>query len=54
MSLLTINGLVAARDGVVIPVQCEYLALEGLGQLNQTIQRVQIQCFPVLPFAGWC
>jgi chromosome partitioning protein len=29
LSLLTVNGLMAAADGVIIPVQCEYLALEG-------------------------
>ena len=33
--------MVAARNGVIIPVQCEYLALEGLGQLTNTLNRVQ-------------
>jgi chromosome partitioning protein len=33
--------LVAAQDGVIIPVQCEYLALEGIGQLTQTLARVR-------------
>ena len=40
LGLLTINGLVAA-DEVIIPVQCEYYALEGLGQLLRTIELVQ-------------
>jgi len=52
LSLLTINGLVAAKDGVLIPVQCEYLALEGLGQLTQTIQRVRSSIFPELQVRG--
>lgn len=52
LSLLTVNGLVAAQDGVIIPVQCEYLALEGLGQLTQTIQRLQTALFPELKIRG--
>lgn len=41
LSMLTINALVAAKDGIIIPVQCEYLALEGLTQLTQTIDLVK-------------
>ncbi len=52
LSLLTVNGLVAAEDGVIIPVQCEYLALEGLGQLTQTIQRIRAALFPGLKIRG--
>jgi chromosome partitioning protein len=52
LGLLTVNGLVAARDGVIIPVQCEYLALEGLGQLTQTIGRVRNALFPNLKVRG--
>jgi chromosome partitioning protein len=52
LGLLTVNGLIAARDGVIVPVQCEYLALEGLGQLTQTIQRVRSALFPNLNVRG--
>ncbi len=52
LGLLTLNGLLAARDGVIIPVQCEYLALEGLGQLTQTINRVRTSLYPELKVRG--
>jgi chromosome partitioning protein len=52
LSLLTVNALTAARDGVLIPVQCEYLALEGLSQLTQTIQLVQKHLNPDLHIRG--
>lgn len=52
LSLLTVNGLIAARDGVIIPVQCEYLALEGLGQLMSTLQRIRASLFPELSVRG--
>jgi chromosome partitioning protein len=52
LSLLTINGLLAAQDGVIIPVQCEYLALEGLGQLTQTLKRIQATIYPELNVRG--
>jgi chromosome partitioning protein len=52
LGLLTVNGLVAAKDGVLVPVQCEYLALEGLGLLTQTIQRVRQALFPGLKVRG--
>lgn len=52
LGLLTLNGLVAAQDGVIVPVQCEYLALEGLTQLNQTLERVREAVFPGLQVRG--
>jgi chromosome partitioning protein len=52
LGLLTLNGVVAARDGVLIPVQCEFLALEGIGQLNQTLGRIRSALFPDLHVRG--
>lgn len=51
LSLLTINALVAA-DGVLIPIQCEYLALEGLTQLVNTINIVKNKLNPSLYVLG--
>jgi len=52
LGLITLNGLVAADDGVIIPVQCEYLALEGLGQLTHTLSRVRTALNPRLVIRG--
>jgi len=52
LGLLTLNCLVAARSGVIIPVQCEYLALEGLSQLTDTIARVRKAYHPGLVVRG--
>ena len=51
LSLLTINALTAATE-VLIPVQAEYYALEGLGQLLQTIQSVKATTNPRLEILG--
>lgn len=51
LGLLTINGLVAAHD-VLIPVQCEYYALEGLGQLLRTVELVRSNLKPDLNILG--
>ncbi len=51
LGLLTLNALVAA-DAVIIPIQCEYLALEGLSQLLNTIRLVQERLNPRLRIAG--
>ncbi|MCA9922041.1 MAG: ParA family protein [Anaerolineales bacterium] len=52
LSLLTVNALTAAADGIIIPVQCEYLALEGLTQLTQSIDLVQKYLNPNLQVRG--
>ncbi|MDD5129784.1 MAG: AAA family ATPase [Candidatus Omnitrophica bacterium] len=51
LGLLTINGLCAA-DSVIIPVQCEYYALEGLTQLHNTIKLVKENLNPSLAIEG--
>ena len=51
LSLLTLNGLCAA-DSVLIPMQCEYYALEGLSDLVQTIKKVRAHLNPVLEIEG--
>ncbi len=51
LGLLTINTLTAA-DSLIIPIQCEYYALEGLGQLLSTIKLVQKQLNPGLEIHG--
>ncbi|ARP92365.1 chromosome partitioning protein [Bordetella genomosp. 9] len=51
LSLLTLNGLAAAH-GVIIPMQCEYFALEGLSDLVNTIKRVHRNINPQLRVIG--
>lgn len=51
LGLLTINGLVAS-DSVLIPVQAEYFALEGLGQLMSTVQLIKQSIKPELDIMG--
>ena len=51
LGLLTINGLVAA-DSVIIPMQCEYYALEGLSALMGTIERIKASLNPDLMVEG--
>jgi chromosome partitioning protein len=51
LGLLTINGLCAA-DSVIIPVQCEYYALEGLTQLHNTVKLVKENLNPALAIEG--
>lgn len=51
LSLLTINGL-AAANGVIIPMQCEYFALEGLSDLVNTVKRVHHNLNPKLNLIG--
>ena len=51
LSLLTLNGLCAAQ-GVVVPMQCEYFALEGLSDLVNTIKQVHANLNPALQVIG--
>jgi chromosome partitioning protein len=51
LGLLTVNALVAA-DSVLMPIQCEYYALEGLGQLLETYNLVRQRLNPVLEIEG--
>jgi len=52
LGLITINALTAA-DSVIIPVQCEYFALEGLGKLLNTIKIIQARLNPDLDIEGF-
>lgn len=51
VGLLTLNSLVAA-DGVLVPIQCEYLALEGLSRFIDTLRRIQDGLNPGLELEG--
>ena len=51
LGLLTVNALTAA-DTVLVPIQCEYYALEGLGQLMNTIRLIQTHLNPALRLEG--
>lgn len=51
LGLLTLNALTAS-DYLIVPIQCEYYALEGLGQLMQTIELVQSNLNPDLELLG--
>jgi chromosome partitioning protein len=51
LGLLTVNAL-AAADGVVVPIQCEYYALEGLGQLLRNVALVRTNLNPTLEVRG--
>jgi chromosome partitioning protein len=51
LNLLTVNGLCAAQ-AVMIPMQCEYYALEGLSDLVQTIKKVRLNLNPALEIEG--
>ncbi len=51
LGLLTVNALVAARN-VLVPLQCEFFALEGLSQLLQTVERIRAAFNPELSILG--
>jgi chromosome partitioning protein len=52
LGLLTVNALTAA-DGVIVPIQCEYYALEGLGALRRNAELIREQLNPELQVAGY-
>jgi chromosome partitioning protein len=52
LGLITVNALTAA-DSIIIPVQCEYFALEGLGKLLNTIKIIQTRLNPDLEIEGF-
>ncbi len=51
LSLLTVNAMTAA-NAILIPLQCEFYALEGLSQLLQTVKRIRQGLNPTLEIAG--
>ena len=51
LGLLTVNALVAARH-LLVPLQCEFFALEGLSQLLQTVERIRLAFNPQLAILG--
>jgi chromosome partitioning protein len=51
LSMLTLNALVASK-GVIIPIQCEYYALEGLSSLLKTVERIKQRANPALEVTG--
>ncbi|MEM7744341.1 MAG: ParA family protein [Pseudomonadota bacterium] len=53
LNILTVNAM-AAADGVVVPLQCEFFALEGLTQLLETVKQIQKSVNPRLCIEGIC
>lgn len=51
LGLLTVNALIAARH-LIVPLQCEFFALEGLSQLLQTVERIRTRFNPELSILG--